>query len=233
MMSNQKPLILVTTSIDSNDERYNRVSRDYCRSIISSGGIPVITDYALINDIDQLMEVADGLLLTGGGDVHPKRFGEEIHEKTDLIYEDRDEFEMSLFLKAFEKNKPVFGICRGSQLINVALGGSLIQHIDLHLSFEERFSQVHGINIEENSLLLDIIGQPRLGVNSVHHQCLGKVAEGLHVSAYSDDGIIEAIEYRDKKFLIGVQWHPEILYENYEIHRKLFDRFISECMTKV
>ena len=224
-----KPIILMTTNIDTTDNRYNRVSRDYCKSVIYSGGVPLIVDYAQINDIEQLLDLADGLLLTGGGDIHSKYFNEPLHEKVDLVIEERDSFEISLFLKAFERNIPIFGICRGCQVINVALGGNIIQHIDGHMYFEERFEQVHDINIERGSLLSDIIGGVGFSVNSVHHQCAGEAAIGISISAYSEDGVIEAIEHRDKKFILGVQWHPEILYENYEGHRKLFDRFVREC----
>ena len=224
-----KPVILVTTNIDTADSRYNRISRDYCRSVISSGGVPLIADNALINDIEQLLDLSDGLLLSGGGDIHSKYFNEPLHEKVDCVIEERDCFEIALFLKAFERNMPVLGICRGSQVINVALGGNIVQHIDGHLHFEKRFEQVHSIKLEEDSLLWDIIGEQRLLVNSIHHQCIGNAALGIRISAYSDDGVIEAIECKDKQFVLGVQWHPEILYEKCEMHRKLFDRFVAEC----
>lgn len=224
-----KPVVLVTANIDTNDNKYNKVSRDYCTSVVSAGGIPLIADFSSINDIDSLLSLADGLLLTGGGDIHSKFFNEPLHEKASYIVEERDEFEIHLFLKAFEKNIPIFGICRGSQLINVALKGNLTQHIESHDYTETRFDPVHSIDIKKDCLLYDIIGKDKLSVNSVHHQCVGALAPDLNVSAYSDDGIIEAIEYPGKKFILGVQWHPEILSANYEKHQKLFDRFIREC----
>jgi len=224
-----KPIILVTTNVDTTDQKYNRISRDYCTSIISSGGIPIIVDYALINDIDRLDNLADGLLLTGGGDIHSRYFNEPLHEKANLIVEERDDFEIGLFLKAFERNMPILGICRGSQLINIALGGNLIQHIDGHDYFDKRFEHVHSVDIKNDSLLYDIIGEQKLLVNSVHHQCVGRTPSDFHISAYSEDGVVEAIEHKSKRFVLGVQWHPEILSEKYLQHKKLFDRFIKEC----
>ena len=224
-----KPIIGVTFSEDIQ----NDPSNNYIRAIIEFGGIP----RTLYPDVPD-SECADinGLLLTGGLDIDPVHYDEEVHETTD-IDEDRDGLELPLYKWAMEENLPVFGICRGIQVMNVAIAGSLYQ--DIPSQFISRLTHKilvstddswHKIRIQANSLLNQIIGENTAEVNSRHHQSLKEIGEGFVVTAQSADGIIEAIENPSKKFALGVQYHPERMFqtaESCEHRRKLFEAFIQ------
>ena len=178
----------------------------------------------------------DGLLLTGGPDIDPKYYGEEVHETTD-INPDRDELELPLCKRAMEENLPVFGICRGIQIMNVAIGSSLYQDIPsqftdhlTHKILVNTNDSWHNIQIQRSSLLNQITGETIAEVNSRHHQSLKVIGEGFTVTAQSKDGIIEAIEDESKRFVLGVQYHPERMFqtaESREHRRKLFKAFIE------
>ncbi|MCL5773693.1 MAG: gamma-glutamyl-gamma-aminobutyrate hydrolase family protein [Firmicutes bacterium] len=175
-------------------------------------------------------EGLDGLLLTGGTDVSPARYGEapvpECHEP-DLV---RDELEIKLVKEALEKGLPVFGICRGIQLLNVAMGGTLVQHLgtsERHKSLApDKALVVHEVTVEEGTKLYKIVGTGKIGVNSRHHQAVEKVGKGLVVSARStEDDVIEAVEMPDKEFVLAVQWHPENQVNILDSARELFSAF--------
>ena len=184
----------------------------------------------------------DGLLLTGGPDIDPKYYGEEGHETTD-INPDRDELELPLCKRAMEENLPVFGICRGIQIMNVAMGSSLYKDIPsqftdhlTHKILANSNDSWHDIQIQRSSLLNQITGETIAEVNSRHHQSLKVIGEGFTVTAQSKDGIIEAIEDTSKRFMLGVQYHPERMFkepdslELQEHSAKLFTAFIDACL---
>ncbi len=179
----------------------------------------------------------DGLLLPGGGDIHPDYFNQDWHPKIKYVNEDRDELEISIFEEAFKEDIPVFGICRGIQVMSVAMGGSLYQDIETvypqealtHPSVSGKDSR-HSIEIEPESMLGEIIGKGIDEVNSAHHQAVDEIGEGFVVTARSDDGIVEAIENPSKPFMVGVQYHPERMTRNEkfsEHRRKLFEAFLE------
>lgn len=183
----------------------------------------------------------DGLLLTGGPDIDPKYYGEEVHETTD-INPDRDKLELPLCKWAIKKDLPVFGICRGIQIMNVAIGSSLYQDIPsqftdhlTHKIIENTDDSWHNIQIQPASLLNQITGETIAEVNSRHHQSLKVIGEGFTVTAQSKDGIVEAIEDTSKRFMLGVQYHPERMFkepdssELQEHSAKLFTAFIDAC----
>ncbi len=186
---------------------------------------------------EELIADIDGLLLPGGGDIHPDYFNQEWHPKIKNVNEARDELELSIFEEAFKKDIPVFGICRGIQIMSVAMGGSLYQDIetdypDEALTHPSIYGEdsLHQIEIEPVSILGKIIGESVVGVNSAHHQAVNDIGEGFVVTARSEDGIIEAIENPSKSFVIGVQYHPERMNDTaeYREHRgRLFDAFIE------
>lgn len=164
------------------------------------------------------LESCAGLLLTGGPDVNPARYGKEYELLRCSIDSERDDFELALYAKAKELKMPVFAVCRGAQLVNVAEGGTLVIDIPTDTKATHEHARVndtdgeHGIDIQHGSILTKITGEIEGMVNSAHHQAVDKLGEGLCVSAVSDDGINEAIEWNDftgKPFLLGVQWHPE------------------------
>ena len=178
------------------------------------------------------LDDAGGLLLMGGADVNPDLYGEDRAPETDEPDDDRDAIELWLLADALSRNLPILAICRGMQLLNVAHGGTLIQHlqpVEKHqVRSADKSSPVHPIKIVPGTILARIAGA-RLEVNSRHHQAVGKVGGGLLVSARSDDGLIEAIELPDRPFVVGVQWHPEDQPE----HLPLFQAFAAAVSASV
>ncbi len=209
-------------------------SNNYIRAIKEFGGIPR-TLYPGISE-DAYTDI-DGLLLTGGGDIHPDNFDAEWHPTLKYVDEARDALEIPLCQEAIASNLPVFGICRGVQIMSVAMGGSLYQ--DIPSEFPEEAScqaQVkgvdsrHTIEIEPGSRLSQITGKRADEVNSAHHQAVKANGQGFEVIARTREGIIEAMENRSKRFVLGVQYHPERMIETddfQEHRRKLFEAFIQ------
>jgi putative glutamine amidotransferase len=155
----------------------------------------------------------DGLVLSGGIDLNPKLYGEERRPEADEPNDARDALEMDLLRLAMEQNMAVLAICRGMQLVNVALGGSLHQHIP-SIATHQRYDlakqiPVHSVSVETGTLLAQILGNGEVAVNSRHHQAVAKLGAGLRVSARAEDGLIEGVEHIHHRFLVGVQWHPE------------------------
>jgi len=170
------------------------------------------------------LDSLDGLLLTGGTDVNPARYGEERHPKTEDPDDPLDELEMGLLRDAMAAGLPVLAICRGMQLFNVVHGGSLVQHLEHH-DFPDA---LHDIQVVPNSRLAAIIGEGEHAVNSRHHQAVARVGGGLIVSAKSGDGVIEALERPGPGFAVAVQWHPEDRVLVSDADRKLFQAFASK-----
>jgi putative glutamine amidotransferase len=170
-----------------------------------------------------------GLLLTGGTDVNPARYGEEARPETDTPDDMRDEVELQLIERAIARDVPVLAICRGLQLLNVSLGGTLVQHLGSVLhdpDFEDRSKPAHQVEVRPDSLLFKSVGATQLAVNSRHHQAVSKVGEGLRVSARdTEQGTVEALEHTSKRFILAVQWHPEDQVVNQPAQRRLFQSF--------
>jgi putative glutamine amidotransferase len=164
-----------------------------------------------------------GLLLTGGSDINPARYGQPPNG-SQTIDEERDEMETALLAEALEADLPVLAICRGAQLLNVAHGGSLIQHL---ATSEVHNPGAHRIEVASKSRLASIIGQGTHEVNSRHHQAADRVGEGLIISAVAPDGVIEGLERPDRTFVIGVQWHPEDRVQISKADRNLFEAFAT------
>lgn len=180
----------------------------------------------------------DGFLLTGGQDINPKLYNEEKKEYCGDIYQDRDYMEVIALKTLIEKDKPLLAVCRGFQLLNALLGGTLYQDLKFdknkgidscHIDKKNVFNLSHKVRVVDNSLLADIINKESLGVNSIHHQGIKGLAPVLKEAAISEDGLIESIYMEGKKFILGVQWHPELLYIKFEDHYKIFKKFIESC----
>ena len=186
---------------------------DYAQSITGAGGVP----FQLTRDAraEDLIENLDGLVLSGGADINPARYGETASERLGATDDGRDDFELSLFHAARSCGMPILGICRGAQLTNVALGGSLRQHVGLeegsgHPNWAQPGQTIaHKVSCIPGSLIASLVGV-ETGVNSLHHQTLLQIGEGLVVTATAPDGVAEAIELPGQDVL-GVQWHPEML----------------------
>lgn len=206
------------------------VNPDYLNSVWNSGGIPtVLPPYANVEFIDMVANEFDGFIFCGGVDIDPKYYGEEI-DGAKNICSVRDEFECALFKAAYKTGKPILGICRGMQVINVFLGGSLHQHIDGHVQTEERGARTHSVTLSPEGMLSKIEGGEVIEVNTFHHQIVKRLADGLIVDGVSSlDGYIEAYHHANHKFLLGVQWHPEAFFEESETSRKIFEAFIRAC----
>jgi len=214
-----RPLIGITCCFNASEGRAF-LARQYIRAVEAAGGLPV-----LIGPVDSglffpLAERLAGLLLPGGGDVDPVHFGQEPQRGLGSVVPVQDSLELGLTARMKEMGKPVLGICRGAQVINVALGGTLYQDIP-------RSHVTHGIEVEEGSLLAALLGAGGRRVNSFHHQAVARPAPGLNISAFAADGIIEAIEDAKGQFL-GVQCHPEWLWEEEPCFLALFNWLVEK-----
>jgi putative glutamine amidotransferase len=209
----------------------------YIRSVSNAGAITVLIPSNLANeDLDNLLTNLDGILFTGGSDLDPACYGSALYSKVQEIDTERDRVELYLVRKAVQLQLPFFGICRGCQVINVALGGSLyedladqfpgdIQH-DKH--DKPRNSLVHPVVMKATSRLNEILEESSIEVNSLHHQGINQLASKLTAVAHAPDGLVEAVELPAHPFGLAVQWHPEEL-QAYEPMRKLFGAFIQAC----
>lgn len=243
---NKKPLIGITTyHITSKWCDTNRVvgvkgqtmvasSLDYSGFIRSGGGIPILLP--TLNDPEYIKEITDrcdGILFAGGEDLDPKYLAEPPSSYVGTTDLERDQFELDLFAQFIKTDKPILGICRGCQVINVALGGTLYQdyrEISKNLSYhcEQPYqSLIHAVHLTET--LQKCYQTDQISVNSHHHQFLKDVPEILEISGVAPDGIIEAISHKTHRFLHAVQWHPEMIYRPSIIEQKLSKWFVDHC----
>lgn len=201
----------------------------YVRAVREAGGIPVILPKSSGPEaIDDYLERLDGLLMPGGLDIPPAEYGEEVHPTVEPLKDDRYRFERALGTAWIEKSdKPLLGICLGSQWINVLHGGTLVQDIPSELGGNHRGTD-HTVTLEKGSRLSMIFGETEFAVNSNHHQAVGELGKNLRIVARSPDGVVEATETTDaERFLIGVQWHPERMVPEDERQKKLFKAFVE------
>ncbi|MBS1819622.1 MAG: gamma-glutamyl-gamma-aminobutyrate hydrolase family protein [Acidobacteria bacterium] len=212
---------------------------DYKQAVLHAGGEVRIVEHGM--DVTDALRDVGGLLMTGGDDVSPSRYGESKHPATVEVAPERDEFEIALVREARRLGLPIFAICRGIQVMNVACGGTLVQDIPtqaktaLDHSFKvpphKPFDYAHDVWVDDNSLLARLMserlnGSDSCAVNSRHHQAVKDIAPGFKVVATAPDGIIEAIEDQSARFCLGVQWHPENFWRTGEF-RPLFEGFIE------
>lgn len=208
----------------------------YVEAVQRAGGLPLILppDDEAAEKPDPLLDRVDGLILAGGADVDPASYGAAPHERTGATHPDRDRFELGLAHRAIERGIPVLGICRGGQMLNVASGGTLHQHLpeivgdDRHLEEPGTFSE-HEVELEAGSLAARAAGATRVAVRSHHHQGVDELGEGLVASGHSlPDGIVEAVESSDRDFALGVLWHPEV-----DQRSKIIAALIAAARTRV
>jgi putative glutamine amidotransferase len=220
----------------SNDEYWegaplSQVGQAYVDSVIRAGAVPMVlpvTDNLAV--IRSMLDVVDGVVLTGGEDLDPALYGEVQGEHTKDICHMRDAFDLLLFQEARARKMPILGICRGMHLINVAMGGTLDQHIPDHIQNNHRREVSHQVFVEGGSILERAMGQ-EAWVNSFHHQAIKDLGAGLTVSAKSPDRVIEAVEsaHEDDGFMLAVQWHPEELSGRDHKMGRLFSFFVEYC----
>jgi putative glutamine amidotransferase len=211
----------------------------YTRALDRVGGAPILIPPQLDDDsLRAILARLDGLMLAGGVDVHPREYGEAIQDFCGEIDAPRDQVELRLTRAALENHLPVFGICRGIQMLNVAAGGSLYQDIAAqapgalthpHQKGEPYNRLTHAVEIDEQSRLARALGVTQMRVNSLHHQSVKQVAPGFRVVARAPDGVIEGIEATNGRFALGVQWHPEWLQDDDPRMLDLFGAFVRAC----
>lgn len=213
-----KPRIGITCARDAaSPERY-ALSSAYVEAVRRAGGLPLLLPALGAVDGAEWERALDGLLLSGGGDVDPELYGEEPRVENGRIDPEADAFEIALCRAFLERAKPVLGVCRGAQLLNVAAGGDLYQDLFRqaktrlqHVQRAPRWHGTHRVQIAPGSLLAAVAGAGSLRVNSFHHQAIRRVAPGFVASAHASDGVVEAVERPGHPFTLGVQWHPEHL----------------------
>jgi putative glutamine amidotransferase len=211
------------------------VQHTYINAIVQAGGLPVLIPSMLPEeDFRNLYSRVDGMLFTGGGDVSLDYFKGEEHPRIGEVDTARDVTEIQLMRAAVDDGKPILGICRGAQVMNIALGGTLYTHIydqlpgalDHAYPGDLRRVLVHPVNVDESSRSAEIFGETLLQVNSLHHQGLKDLAPGVRAAGYSPDGLVELIELPDHPYAVAVQWHPEWLTDQLST-RRLFTSFVD------
>ena len=232
------PLIGITTSVtvDTIPERAY-VNGAYITAVQAAGGIPLLLTPHFTPEVQAaLWQTLDGLVLTGGGDIEPARFGEARHPAVADVSPARDELELGLTRRALADDVPLFAICRGIQILNVALGGTLVQDIPgewpdalVHAQKAPRHEPTHAVKVMgEGTRPRRVLGAVEVEVNSMHHQAIRRLGDGLREVAWAPDGVIEGVEMAgDARFVLGVQWHPEELVGHDQAARNLFDAIVD------
>lgn len=237
MEPGERPLVGIACGQFSTGNGTSRVgvNREYVQAIEGAGAVPVLLPLVESEElVEQLLGNLNGLLLAGGGDVDPMRFGEDPIPGLGEVDPERDDFELALVKAALQRDMPVLGICRGIQVLNVAAGGTLYQDIQCqvpraiqHNQRAPRWYPSHEVRLDGDTLLASIYQADSLRVNSFHHQAVKVAAPVFRVSAKAKDAVVEGIESREHRFVVGVQWHPESMVDRYPAQRLLFAAFVK------
>lgn len=238
-MSTMKPVIGLScsTSTDPGARPVRRYScpEPYVRRVEEAGGIPILLPTADPARVPLLLALVHGVVLIGGDDVDPSIYGAAPHPKLGDVDPARDAFEIAIARRAAADALPAFGICRGCQVMNVALGGTLVQHIpgeiEGALPHAGRYDAAHDVAVTPGTRLHRLLGKTRVAVNSHHHQSIGAPADGFDVTARTSDGVVEAAELPGHAFFLGVQWHPERMPDA-EATRRLFRAFLEAAVAR-
>jgi putative glutamine amidotransferase len=229
-----KPRVGITTSPGVHEDRWvEALERAYITAVVEAGAVPFVLPTLDPSEVTAVLPCLDGLLLAGGGDVDPARYGAEPTDTLVGVDAGRDAYELALVEAAVTLGVPVLGICRGAQVLNVARHGTLVAHLPAVTSLphrvEERWGDVaHPVRVDSDSVLAGVVGAEALGVNTLHHQAVDVVGVDLRAVAWAEDGVVEAIEGRGPVRLLGVQWHPELLPADPR-HRALFRWLVDEA----
>jgi putative glutamine amidotransferase len=234
MFMMKRPVIGITVDTHAKPDQYESPC-GYATSVEKAGGLPILLPYkTALDQIPQILELCDGIILAGGNDIDPGRYSDEPwHPKAKQIDPARTRFELALLAELERREKPVLGICLGSQMMNVHRGGSLYQYLPdvprdnpvAHGKLEDGQFPRHPVRLTDHSALAALLGTDTILANSSHQQAIKTPGHGLHICATAPDGVIEAIEDPLQRFWLGVQWHPEKLHEEPE-HLKLFQRLV-------
>lgn len=232
----KKPLIGIITIIDAQAVPRVSVNINYQNAVIRAGGIPVLLPVTKEEELLAVYtDMCDGFLFSGGQDISPCRYGELPSRLTGPSSLLLDDYQLKLMKLVLDSRKPFIAICRGIQVLNVALGGTLYQDLTefshtvaKHMQETDRGDVSHPVTIQEDTLLYQLLGS-RIWTNSYHHQALKNIPDSLKAAAHSDDGVVEAVEVRDYPFGIGIQWHPEAMMACDDTMLPLFSAFIREA----
>lgn len=235
-----RPAVGLTIGYDERRAGLYTLRQEYVRSVEAASGLPLILAPGKPEDASALLDRVAALVLSGGSDVDPALFGQAPHPKLGRVIRERDDFELALCREALERDLPVLAICRGQQVLNVATGGTLIQDIPSlvsggveHDPRRQRWQRAHLVNILKGTRLHGILGRGTVAVNSFHHQAVDALGKGLVVSARSDgDGVIEGVEMKDRRFVVGVQWHPESFWDKPDGFQPLFDALVGAGLSR-
>ena len=231
-----RPVVGITLG-DGGEPGVHAMREDYVRSVEQAGGIPVVLPPVRPEDVPAILDRLDGVLLSGGVDVDPVLYGQAPHPKLGRVNRRRDDFELALTGEALRRDVPILAICRGHQVLNVATGGTLVQDIAStmkgamrHEGKGPRSRHSHQVEVTAGSRLRGILGQGTLPVNSLHHQAVERLGEGLVTSARCpEDGVVEGLEMPGRRFVVGVQWHPESFWNRPGSFQSLFDAHAEAC----
>lgn len=229
----RKPVIGINTKlVPDGKDLYHKLDRNYVSAVERAGGLPVIMPvFRSSADAKAYLERLDGVVFTGGPDLDPKRWGEPKHPKAELLHPDRETSDFAALKAALSLDLPVFAICCGAQELNVALGGSLHQHVyDLPGVKAHGDGAIHEVAMED-SKTADILGTRRPSVNSWHHQACARIGKGLRVTCMSPDGLVEGVESERHRWVVGVQWHPERMGDDAR-QRRLFRALVSAASSR-
>jgi len=230
-----RPLIGITIGPEPKPARdgltYLRLRTTYVRAVELAGGAPVLIPPCDPKALRAILERLDGVVFPGGPDVDPGAYGASRHPETD-VNAGLDAVEVPAACWAVHAVVPVLGICRGQQLINVVLGGTLVQHIEQHNQPASRHELSHDMRVESASRLANVLGETHLEVNSFHHQAVDRLGAGLRAVAWSPDGVIEGLEGTEHPWLVCVQFHPEDLVEAHAPSQRLIEAFVNECRAR-
>ena len=241
----KRPIIGITSSYEKEEglKNYHRttVSIDYTKGVVTGGGIPLVIPVTEDREIIQeQLCLLDGLLLSGGPDLNPFLYGQDFKQGIHLVSPERDYYEMIVVEEFLKTGKPILGICRGHQLLNVYFQGSLFQDLRYYAKEmlqhrQEMYPELitHQVNIiEKDNILFELYGE-KIGTNSFHHQVIDRLGEGLTPIAQTNDGVIEAFQMKTHKFLYGIQWHPEMMTARGSTEmKKIFESFVEACSVK-
>ncbi len=223
----------ITLAVDAENSARYAVRQDYVRSVERADGLPLVLAPGDVATIPELLDHVSALVMTGGSDVAPDLYGAAAHPKLGQVFRERDTFEIALCRAALERDLPLLAICRGQQVLNVATGGTLIQDIPSevvgavgHDAPGERWQTAHDVRILPRTRLREMLGRDVVEVNSFHHQAVRDLGRGLVVSAVARDGVVEAVEMPDRRFVVGVQWHPESFWRDGGFH-PLFESLLE------
>jgi putative glutamine amidotransferase len=228
-----RPLIGISSYARGGQRLSFSVPCEYVDAVRKAGGVPIVLP-PILGPVHEALDVVSGLILPGGGDINPEHYGGDDHEANYGICHERDHFELVLARSALERRDlPIVCVCRGMQILNVALGGDLVAHVPdvygtavIHRSPDVQ-AVPHEVTIDAESRLAEMYGSTTVTVQSVHHQAVGRLGEGLRAVAWSEDGVVEAVESENHPFVIGVQWHPELDWETDDTSVGLFRALVE------